>query len=321
MLSEEEKDMPRLARLPISIFAVVMGLSGLSISTHKFAEHFDITSIYLLNEYLSIFSLAVFAILSILTILKFIKYPKSLKNEWNHPIKISFFPTISISMLLLSVSLMPWFKEEVYYLFLCGLSLQLFLSLMVINRWIKDAKFETHHMNPAWFIPAVGNVIVPVIAMEYDMVETSWFFFSFGMIFWLILLSIVMNRLFFHTPLPKFLLPTLCILIAPPSVGFIAYFKMIGDIDSFARIIYYIALLFTIIVAMKTLRLMKLSFMLSWWSYSFPMTAITIATFIMAGELQSYTFEIIATFLYAITVSIIVGLFTRTIIAFVQDEI
>jgi tellurite resistance protein len=34
----------------------------------------------------------------------------------------------------------------------------------------------------------------------------------------------------------------LFILLAPPSVGFISYIGMVGELDVFARIIYYMAL-------------------------------------------------------------------------------
>ena len=53
--------------------------------------------------------------------------------------------------------------------------------------------------------------------------EIFWFFFSIGLVFWLVLLAIVLYRLFFHEHLPARLAPTLFILLAPPSVGFITY--------------------------------------------------------------------------------------------------
>jgi tellurite resistance protein len=45
-------------------------------------------------------------------------------------------------------------------------------------------------------------------------------------------------------------MPTLFIFIAPPAISFLAYFKMFGFFnDTFALILYNVALFFTILVA------------------------------------------------------------------------
>lgn len=48
---------------------------------------------------------------------------------------------------------------------------------------------------PAWFIPVVGNIIVPLAGVRFAPAEVSWFFFSIGLVFWIVLLAIVMYRL------------------------------------------------------------------------------------------------------------------------------
>ncbi|MFP3442800.1 hypothetical protein R0K18_34200, partial [Pantoea sp. SIMBA_133] len=80
--------------------------------------------------------------------------------------------------------------------------------------------------------------------------------------------------------LPAKLLPTLFILIAPPAVGSISWFQLVGEINAFGRILYYIALFLTLMLLTQTTRFIKLDFFLSWWAYSFPIAAITIASFL-----------------------------------------
>ena len=43
--------------------------------------------------------------------------------------------------------------------------------------------------NP-WFIPVVGNIIVPIAGVDDAPAEVSWFFFSFGLIFWIALFTL-----------------------------------------------------------------------------------------------------------------------------------
>ena len=87
------------------------------------------------------------------------------------------------------------------------------------------------HSNPAWFIPIVGNLIVPIAGVGIWDNTILIFYFSIGIFFWIILFAIILNRVIFHNPFaPKFM-PTLFILIAPPSIGFLSYMKLTTNLD------------------------------------------------------------------------------------------
>ena len=155
--------------------------------------------------------------------------------EWMHPVRKAFFPAISISLLLIAVALSAWSPGLARLVWLVGAVLQVALMLGVISGWIGHNPFQTLHISPAWFIPAVGNVVAPLAGVPLGFVEFSWFFFSAGMIFWMVLLTLVMNRLIFHDPLPGKLMPTLTILIAPPAVGFLAWVNLNGGLGRSLR--------------------------------------------------------------------------------------
>jgi tellurite resistance protein len=186
------------------------------------------------------------------------------------------------------------------------------LTLAVVANWIGHRTFQTIHIGPAWFIPAVGNVVVPVAGAVLGFSEISWLFFSAGLVFWVILLTLVMNRLIFHDPLPARLLPTLVILIAPPAVAFIAYVRLTGDIDAFARILINSGYVFAAVVATQFGKFARLPFALSWWALSFPVAALTIASFLYAHETGSAAHEFIAGFLLAALVVIVLVLLYKT---------
>ena len=276
----------RLKFFPVSFFAVVMGLSGLTLAWRKLAEHAGTTGLF--SHLLGLLTLAVFILLAVAYVMKFARYPQAVKQELNHPVMSAFFPAISISLLLLAACFLPLSRALAVVLWGAGTALHLILTLHIVRSWIHKEHFEIHHLNPAWFIPAVGNVIVPLAGVPLGQAELSWFFFAVGISFWVILLVIVFNRVLFHDPLPPMLLPTLFILIAPPAVGFLSYLKLTGgEVDAFARVLYYLALFFTLLLVIELPRFARLPFFLSWWAYSFPSAAVTTATFVMAEKLHS----------------------------------
>jgi tellurite resistance protein len=274
-----KKDPNRLEHFPINIFALIMGLGGFGIATHKLENVMGWTNT--LSKGAIGFATVVFAFLLLVYTLKLIKYPAAVKAEWNHPIKLSFFPAVSISLLILSICFLGISKQISFWMWSIGATLQFITAISVIRYWIRESHFKEPHLNPAWFIPAVGNVLVPIAGISHGFPEVSWFFFSFGLLFWIILQTIIFNRLIFHTPLPERLLPTLFILIAPPAVGFLSYTVLTKatTIDPFAHFLYYAGVLFFLLLATKINMLVKLKFGLPWWAYSFPMAALTLSTF------------------------------------------
>lgn len=211
-------------------------------------------------------------------------------------------------------------------MWISGAILNLFFTLKILSFWIQHEKLEITHMNPAWFIPVVGNILVPAAGAALFSKEISWFFFAVGIIFWIVLFSILFNRIVFHIRMPEKLFPTFFILIAPPAVGFISYVKLTGAVNDFARVMYYFAL-FTLVLLAWQLKYIRISkFFLSWWAYSFPMAAITIATILMFRQTNLVFFQGLAYLLFFVLFIIILGLSIKTVQAiwnkqvFVKEE-
>ena len=309
----------RLPNYPITFFATVMGMLGLTLALHAAEQAFGLTAG--VSRLALAVSVALFGAVAAGYTLKALRHPRAVVAEWNHPVRIAFVPTISISLLLLSVATLASWPGIAHPLWLVGTALQGALTLSVLANWIGHRPFQPQHLSPAWFIPAVGNVIVPVAGAPLGHVELSWLFFSTGLVFWLILLTLVMNRLIFHDPLPGKLQPTLVILIAPPAVAFLAYLRLEGQIDAFARILLNTGYVFFAIVATQARKLPGLPFALSWWALSFPMAALTIASFAFAGAAGSTAHLAIGTTLLAVLAAIMAVLVLRTVLAIRRHEI
>ncbi|PLY15990.1 MAG: C4-dicarboxylate ABC transporter [Sedimenticola sp.] len=300
----------RIQHFPISFFAIVMGLAGLTIAWEK-AQHVLQLGFNMSGALTLIVSL-VFVLILAMYLTKLVTFRDEVIKELNHPVKLNFFAAISISLILLSVVFLNISHELALMLWMVGSVLQLVFTLYVMNAWIHHEHYQIQHSNPAWFIPVVGNVLVPISGTGLGYFEISWFFFSIGMVFWLVLLTIIMNRVFFHNPLPAKLMPTFFILIAPPAVGFVAYVKLTGDIDAFARVLYYIGLFLTLLLLTQLRRFVKIQFFLSWWAYSFPLAAITIATLVMYSSNGIPAFAALSWVLLSLVSLVVVMLLYKT---------
>ena len=113
----------------------------------------------------------------------------------------------------------------------------------------------------------------------------SFMYFAVGFFFWIILFAIFFNRVIFHHQLPQKFMPTLFILIAPPAVGFIAYMRITHNMDYFAQFMLSIAYFFSILLLFLFKSFYKLKFFISWWAFTFPLMAITIAS-VVAFEIS-----------------------------------
>ena len=311
---------PRLKNFPVSFFAIVMGLAGLTLATQRLQHALGGNPLVPLTL-LSI-TILTFIVIAAIYALKAARYPDAIAWEWNHPVRISFFPAISISLILIGTAMAKAAPGPMALtVWAVGTGLHLIGTLAVVSAWIGHRPFEALHINPAWFIPAVGNILVPVAGVGFGFVEVSWFFFSVGLLFWLVLLTLVFNRLIFHNPLPAKLMPTLVILIAPPAVGLIAYIQFAGGLDPFAHILYYASTLFFLIIAAQIGKLRRLPYALSWWAYSFPIAAFTIATFVYADLVHSAFHRMIGIGLYGVLVCVIFLLVAKTLGAISRREI
>jgi tellurite resistance protein len=313
------KEESRLAYFPISFFAMVMGLAGLCIAWEKAQAGFQLP--IRVEMALIPFTALVFVVLFVLYSMKLIRHPGQVVKELSHPVKLNFFPAVSISLILLSITLLQVQPSISYLLWSIGSAMHLGFTLYVMNIWIHHDKFEIHHINPAWFIPVVGNVLVPVAGTSHGHDEISWFFFSIGIIFWLVLFTIIIYRVLFHNPLPDKLMPTFFILIAPPAVGFISYVKLNGGLDNFAHVLYYSGLFLTLLLASMAIRFTRLQFFLSWWAYSFPLAAITIATLLMYDKTGEPGFAVIGWLLLSVLTVVVSFLFYRTMKAVSGNKI
>jgi tellurite resistance protein len=121
--------------------------------------------------------------------------------------------------------------------------------------------------------------------------------------------------------LPEKLAPTFFILIAPPAVGFISYVKLTGGLDGMARVLFYTALFTVLLLGALQKKFRGIKFFLSWWAYSFPTAAFTIAAMLMFHHTGIAFFAMLSWVMLALLSGIIALLLVRTVAAISRGEI
>lgn len=317
--TEEIKSIPnRLQYFPVMMFAIVMGLSGLTLVLLKAHETLNIPLIF--ATAMKVITSVVFFAILLTYLIKIIMHRIEVKKEFNHPIRINFFAAISISLLLVSILYRNDFFIFSSVLFTLGMLLHLFFTFYTLSFWINN-NLEIQHSNPAWFIPIVGNLIVPVSGVGLIDNEYLMFFFSIGIFFWIIMLSIILNRIIFNKQFaPKFM-PTLFILIAPPSVGLLAYYKMLHTVDTFGLILFNLGVFFTFLLLFMYKNFIKIKFFISWWAFTFPLATISLATMLMYEITQKALYEFLSYFFMFTLVMVVLVVAYNTILHMMKKEI
>ncbi len=300
-----------LAHFPVSLISTVMGLTGLAIAWQKAHLAFGVSSAVWIG--IAMLASLVFVSLICLYAMKLVRFPDAVRGEWRHPVRVSFFPTISISLMLLAAVWGETAPSVAFVLWAAGAVLQLLFTLSILSSWMFHTHYDIKHATPAWFIPVVGNLFVPIGGARFCSPEVGWFFFSIGIVFWLVLMIIIFYRVFFHEPVPARLQPTLFILLAPPAVGFVAYGVLVPELDTPAPLLYYFALFTALLLGANTPRFVRGGFFVSAWAYSFPLAAITIASFSMAQRSGLSFFLGLAGTLLAVATTVIGLLVVKTL--------
>lgn len=306
-----------LEYLPASFFGACMGLSAMCVAWHAMSNlslHYAKwqQNLYTIQPLFTLFAntlslvfavLAVvaFAILGAAYILKLITHFDSCKQEFLSPLTRPFFATICIALLLLPFALERLGVPEIisFVMWLLGAVLMLVFSVHVVQFWICH-KFELSHITPAWIIPVVGLLDLPLALPLFSQIQTmpdlgyiiTNFCIAVGLSFTIMLCTLIFARIVFFAKLPDKLMPTLVIVLAPFGAGvstydvFISMQALVIGIDpSPLKMNYMFYALFSVGIFSLIALLPQIvqiqrccPFRISWWAISFPLAAMCIAS-------------------------------------------
>jgi len=145
---------------------------------------------------------------------------------------------------------------------------------LLTGEWVV-ASIDHDLAHPGYLLPTVaGGFVGSFCAAEVHLHGVAAASFGIGVLCWLGIGALILNRLFFHNTLPPALVPTLAIELAPPAVAGLAYFALTGGrTDLLAEALAgYVVLM--MLVQLRLLSVFRtLRFSASFWAFTFSWAA------------------------------------------------
>jgi len=143
------------------------------------------------------------------------------------------------------------------------------------GQWVINDLYD-ECMHPGYLLPtATGGFVGSIAASEAHLHLLAEAWFGVGMVSWLLVASIILNRLFIRPRLSAALTPTLALEAGPPMVAGVAYHALRGgSIDALAAGLGGYAVLMVVLQLRLAPIYLRLSFTPGFWSFTFPTAAV-----------------------------------------------
>jgi len=290
-----------------------MALAGLSVCWKQAARTWGAP--LWINEAIGVVAIVLFLVLAVAYLVKIKRYPQFVKAEFNHPVSVCFFATIPISLLLIPGILRQYDLLLAEWVWGIAAILMFLFAWMVMRKWL-DNRQDPGNALPAWVLPVAGTLNVPIAGIHLPIRgvnEICLFFYGIGILFAIILTTIVISRLFFQPAMPGAVQPTLLILVGTFALASSDAAGFPERQDIFASIFFYFDLFLLLLLGSKIFLLPKCCpFRVSWWSVSFPLAAITAAAFHHTEFNDAWVFKMIAGVLLTLSSFVILFLLVQT---------
>jgi tellurite resistance protein len=324
--AQVERRPSQLDFLPIGLFGSVMGLTGLSVAWRlALAPYAGPPWLALVAPAIGIIAMVSFVAILAGYAVKALTAFDAVRAEFRHPIAGNLFGTALISLLLLPILLAPYSLIAAQTLWIAGAVGMLLFAWIIVSRWMSDRQ-QIAHATPAWIIPVVGLLDVPLALPALGLPPLhglAVFALAVGLFFAVPLFTLIFSRLLFEPPMPDSLKPTLLILVAPFAVGYSTYAVTGGARDDLFAEALYMLTLFILTVLLGQLRhlLICCPFRVSWWAVSFPLAASAIAALRFSAAEPGFFTGLIAWVLLGLATLVIGALFARTLVGLARGEL
>jgi tellurite resistance protein len=302
----------RLRHLYPSWYAIVMGLAGLSLAWHRATPLMGTMADGVALVCAAAAGLA-FASLLVATLWRWRRHPEAWAEDRRHPVRHTFVATLPIAMMVLATAVVALFGPvaPAAALWWCGSLSLLFVTWWVLSRWFRPGAggLPWASVTPALMIPVVGHVLAPLAGVPLGHAEWATAQFGIGLLFWPVVTVLLLVRIALQGMLPERMLPTLFILLAPPTVVGLGLLQL-GAPAAAGWACWGIAAFSFAWVAGTARRLRALPFALPHWGMSFPLTAFAALTLRMATP--GSPMAVVGPALLALASLVILGLLAGT---------
>jgi tellurite resistance protein len=302
--------MSRLARFPVGSFAIVAGLCSFTMAFREVDRVLGFAGP--VADGLALLAGAGFLVVAGLYLGKVFAGWTHVCAEFADPVAMQFFPTLTISLLLLPLVISPYQPTLAIPFWLVAAAAHLVLMIAMVRRWILET-FRVGAFSPVWLLSVGGNLVAAMTGVQLGFVELSWFFLSTGLVTCGAMFTVAIYRLIFHDRIPVALAPSLFIFMTPPSAAFLAYMQLgDGQLDVLARTLFFSALFIAAILVSLTPVFMRAGFSLGWWACTFPSAALTMAVLRYHEIVSSGSSLLLALVILSIAVLLFIATGLRT---------
>jgi len=138
------------------------------------------------------------------------------------------------------------------------------------GQWIAG-DLDAKSVHPGYYLPTVaGGLVGASMLAQVHLRALADASFGLGLVCWLLLGSVVLNRLLTAQRLPAALVPTMAIELAPPAMAGVAYFALAGP---GLNVIAYAIAGYAVLMALAQVRLIpvyvRLRFSPGFWAFTF----------------------------------------------------
>jgi tellurite resistance protein len=256
--------------IPPNFFGISFGLAGLAEVWILAAPTLGVTDV--VGRVLALFATCIWVTLLVIYLSK---GPRRVQKDWRDPIVSPFLALVVIVPTLLAGVLCE-VQLSVGRVFVAVLSsTAVLVGGWSTGQWIINDLYD-ECMHPGYLLPtATGGFVGSIAASEAHLHLLAKAWFGVGMVSWLLVASIILNRLFIRPNLPPPLMPTIALEAGPPMVAGVAYLAIHhGPIDLLAAGLGGYAILMLLVQLRLAPVYLRLGFTPGFWSFTFPSAAV-----------------------------------------------
>lgn len=263
------------------------------------------------------FAILLFAVILALSVIRAVVVPADVVQDLKHPVAGNFFSTLPIAAMILAIDFVQLGSRVFGPGMAHAAALALFvlgtIGIHALGLAATAIMFGSRDVKPAhatfgWFIPPVSQLIVPVVGLDLAQVyggtslASPLFILSLtslgiGLTLFLFVGPNIYHRYLYHELPPSKMAPTVMIGLTPTAILTIIMVKLAGlavapgspwlapAFPATARILVLAGwgfsawwFMLAIMLVARHFKAAAVDFALSWWSLSFPIGALAVAT-------------------------------------------
>jgi tellurite resistance protein len=256
-------------RVPPNLFAIALGIAGLAQAWHAAVPVLGTGQA--VADVLNVLD----AVLWLVLVGAYLAQgPRIILADLRDPVLSPFVAASALTAMLLAAALANDAFAAGRVLVVVFLAVTIAIGGWLTGQWMTGG-IQPDSVHPGYFLPtAAGGLIGASTAAQVHLHALAASSFGIGIISWVVLGSVIMNRLFTRPALPDALVPTMAIELGIPAVAGLAYFAVVGQT---VNLVACALGGYAVLMALVQVRLIpiyrRLSFTPGSWSFTFSYAA------------------------------------------------